>query len=132
MPRFLADESCDYAVVRALTSRGHEVLLVAELSPRADDEQVIGLALREERVLLTEDKDFGQLVHAAGFPSVGVVLLRFPTGARSEDRRNGGRFREPERRGTAGTFRRDPARKDSNERPLRRLAPRMRHRLRVA
>ena len=83
MPRFLADESCDCAVVRALTSRGHEVLLVAELSPRADDEQVIGLALREERVLLTEDKDFGQLVHAAGFPSVGVILLRFPVGARS-------------------------------------------------
>ena len=37
MLRFLADESCDYAVVRALTSLGHEVLPVAELSPRADD-----------------------------------------------------------------------------------------------
>ena len=83
MLRFLADESCDYAVVRALTSLEHEVLPVAELSPRADDETVIGLALREERVLLTEDKDFGQLVYANGLPSVGVVLLRFPAAARS-------------------------------------------------
>ena len=83
MLRFLADESCDYAVVRALTSLGHEVLSVAELSPRVDNETVIGLALREECVLLTEDKDFGQLVYANGLPSVGVVLLRFPTGARS-------------------------------------------------
>ena len=83
MLRFLADESCDSAVVRALTSLGHEVLSVAELSPRVDDETVIGLALREECVLLTEDKDFGQLVYANGLPSVGVILLRFPAGARS-------------------------------------------------
>ena len=83
MLRFLADESCDYAVVRVLTSLGHEVLPVAELSPAADDETVIGLALQEERVLLTEDKDFGQLVYATGLPSIGVILLRYPAGARS-------------------------------------------------
>ena len=49
----------------------------------ADDERVIALALRERRVLLTEDKDFGQLVFAAGSKSAGVVLIRFPAGARS-------------------------------------------------
>ena len=75
MVRFLADESCDYAVVRTSTGMGHEVLAVAELSPRADDESVIGLALRERCILLTEDKDFGQLVHASGLESTGVVLL---------------------------------------------------------
>ena len=78
MARFLADESCDYSVVRALARAGHEVLAVADLSPRADDESVIGLALREGCILLTEDKDFGQLVHASGLQSVGVILLRFP------------------------------------------------------
>ena len=81
--RFLADESCDYAVVRALRGLGHEILAVADLSPRADDDAVIGIALRERCVLLTEDKDFGQLVYANGLQSTGVVLLRFPTGARS-------------------------------------------------
>ena len=80
--RFLADESCDYAVVRTLIGLGHEVLAVADLSPRADDESVIGLALRERCVLLTEDKDFGQLVHANGLDSTGVILLRFPAGSR--------------------------------------------------
>ena len=83
MPRFLADESCDHSVVRALTRLGLDVLAVAELSPRADDETVIGLALRDGRILLTEDKDFGQLVYASGLPSPGVVLLRFPARARS-------------------------------------------------
>ena len=49
----------------------------------ADDEGVIALALREGRILLTEDKDFGQLVFAARSKSVGVVLVRFPASARS-------------------------------------------------
>ena len=83
MARILADESCDCSVVRALDRLGHEVLAVADLSPRANDESVIGLALREQCNLLTEDKDFGQLVHASGMQSVGVILLRFPAGARS-------------------------------------------------
>ena len=83
MARFLADESCDYSVVRALARAGYEVLAVADISPRANDESVVGLALREGRILLTEDKDFGQLVHASGLQSVGVILLRFPAGARS-------------------------------------------------
>jgi predicted nuclease of predicted toxin-antitoxin system len=56
---FLADESCDFAVVRALRSDGHDVVAMAEISPRAEDAFVIALAKREERVLLTEDKDFG-------------------------------------------------------------------------
>lgn len=57
--RFLADESCDLAIVRALRAAGHDVLGVAEVSQGADDELVIDLAVREERILLTEDKDFG-------------------------------------------------------------------------
>ena len=81
--RFLADESCDYAAVRALSGLGHEVLAVADLSLGADDESVIGLALEQRCVLLTEDKDFGQLVYASGMESVGVILLRFPAGVRS-------------------------------------------------
>ena len=81
--RFLADESCDYAAVRALSRLGHEVLAVADLSLGADDEAVIGLALEKRCVLLTEDKDFGQLVYATGLDSVGIILLRFPGSVRS-------------------------------------------------
>lgn len=80
--RFLADESCDFAVIAALRAARHDVLAVHEFAPGAEDLQVIGLALREERVLLTEDKDFGQLVFAHGQENPGVVLLRFPASAR--------------------------------------------------
>ena len=73
--RFLADESCDFAVVRALHATGHDVLAVAEIAPRADDAHVIRLAVSQQRVLLTEDKDFGQLVFAHGTRAHGVVLL---------------------------------------------------------
>jgi len=81
--RFLADESCDFAVVRALRAAGHDVVAVAELSRQAEDEGVIRLAIKEERILLTEDKDFGQLVYADRKTTRGILLLRFPATARS-------------------------------------------------
>jgi predicted nuclease of predicted toxin-antitoxin system len=80
---FLADESCDFTIVRALRTAGHEVIAVAEISPRAEDQEVLKLAARQKRILLTEDKDFGQLVYAQGQKTVGV-LLRFSTSARKQ------------------------------------------------
>ena len=79
---FLADESCDFGVVRALRAAGHDVVAVAELSPRADDEAVAHLAVRDDRILLTEDKDFGRLVFATTHTVGGVILIRFPGDAR--------------------------------------------------
>lgn len=79
---FLADESCDFAVVRALRAAGHDVVAIAEISPQIEDEAVIALAAKERRVLLTEDKDFGQLVYASLREANGVVLIRFPQSAR--------------------------------------------------
>ena len=38
--RFLADESCDFSVVRALRFAGHEVVAIAEVSPREEDDEV--------------------------------------------------------------------------------------------
>jgi len=80
--RFLADESCDFGVVRALRAAGHDVVALAEISPRVDDEIVIDHALHEERILITEDKDFGQLVYAHRRPSGGVLFIRFPARVR--------------------------------------------------
>ena len=82
--RFLADESCDYAVVRALRDAGHDVVAVAESNAQAPDSEVIDVAVSDARLLLTDDKDFGQLVFAHAEPSLGVVLLRYPSGARGE------------------------------------------------
>jgi predicted nuclease of predicted toxin-antitoxin system len=80
--RFLADECCDYAAVRALRSAGHEVETISELAPKAEDGQVMDLAANQGRILVTEDKDFGQLVYAAARHASGVILLRFPGNAR--------------------------------------------------
>ena len=80
--RFLADESCDFAVVRALREDGHDVLAVADAARGAKDPEVVRLARDGNRVLLTEDKDFGWYVYAAGEGGIGVMLIRFPAGSR--------------------------------------------------
>jgi predicted nuclease of predicted toxin-antitoxin system len=80
--RFLADESCDFAVVRALREDGFDVVAVSEVTHRSDDRELIEQADREKRILLTEDKDFGWLVFVSHADSAGVVLLRFPGNAR--------------------------------------------------
>jgi predicted nuclease of predicted toxin-antitoxin system len=82
--QFLADESCDAAVVRVLRNAGHDVMAVAEQSPGADDRMVIDLARRTDRILLTEDKDFGQLVFATQRHTAGILLLRYPARARHQ------------------------------------------------
>lgn len=81
--RFLADESCDFAVVRALRQAGFDVVAAGEVTTRSDDRQLINQAADESRILLTEDKDFGWLVYVSHEVSAGVVLIRFPGNARS-------------------------------------------------
>jgi predicted nuclease of predicted toxin-antitoxin system len=78
---FLADESCDFAVVRAHRAADHDVLAIRETSPGVTDDDVARQALREGRVLLTEDKDFGQLCCATSATSPGVALIRYPSDA---------------------------------------------------
>jgi len=80
--RFLADESCDFAVVRALRAEGYDVLAVSEVMRRSDDRELIDQASRERRILLTEDKDFGWLVFVSHADSAGVILIRFPGNVR--------------------------------------------------
>ena len=81
--RFLADECCDFAAIRVLRAHGHDLLAVSEFQQRSADKDVMDLALAENRILLAEDKDFGWLVFAARMDSHGVVLIRFPSRARS-------------------------------------------------
>ena len=82
--RFLADESCDFAVVRVLRREGYDVYAVSEVMQRSDDRKLIDQASREQRILLTEDKDFGWLVYVSHADSAGVILIRYPGNARQE------------------------------------------------
>ena len=79
---FLADESCDFLIVRKLRSADYDVLSVAESFPSASDQQVLEHAINSGRILLTEDKDFGEWVFAHGEKIKGVILIRFPGNAR--------------------------------------------------
>ena len=80
--RFLADESLDFAVVRSLRAARYDVFAVCESMPGAADSDLIALAAEENRILITEDKDFGWLVFASHARSAGVILVRFPGNAR--------------------------------------------------
>ncbi|MGP1678771.1 MAG: DUF5615 family PIN-like protein [Burkholderiales bacterium] len=81
--RFLADESCDFTFVRLLREAGHDVRAVAESAHGAPDDKVIVLAHGQRRILITEDKDFGQLVFAAAASTSGVIYVRYPMRYRS-------------------------------------------------
>ena len=81
--RLVADESCDFTLVVDLRAAGHDVTAITETLAGAEDDKVIALAASERRLLLTEDKDFGQLVFAVGARNAGVLLIRYPVSARS-------------------------------------------------
>ena len=76
--RFLADENLEAPVVLALRGLGHDVLEVGVRAPGIEDEEVIALARRENRILITHDKDFGELVFLQRRRVPGILLIRLP------------------------------------------------------
>lgn len=74
--RILADECCDARLVAALRHDGHDVVFVAEGFARTPDVALLDLAMRDGRLLRTENKDFGRLAFDRGPPVEGVVLVR--------------------------------------------------------
>jgi predicted nuclease of predicted toxin-antitoxin system len=74
--RWLADECIAASLVDFLRRAGHDVLYVAEHDPGSDDIEVVEQAAREARLLLTEDRDFGDLVFRHGHLAPGIVLMR--------------------------------------------------------
>jgi predicted nuclease of predicted toxin-antitoxin system len=74
--RWLADECVAAALVAALGEAGHDVLYIADFAAGLSDTEALGLARDEHRLLLTEDKDFGELVFRFRLAVPGLVLLR--------------------------------------------------------
>ena len=72
----VADESVDGPIVQTLRAEGHEVMYIAEAGPGASDDAVLAVANEHGAVLLTEDKDFGEMVFRQGKVSAGVILVR--------------------------------------------------------
>jgi predicted nuclease of predicted toxin-antitoxin system len=74
--RWLVDECVDVSIVVQLRRAGHDVVYMSDAQPRATDTEVLERAHKEDRLLLTEDKDFGELVIRQAKPVPGVILLR--------------------------------------------------------
>ena len=77
MTKLLADENVPIEAVKALKRRGVNIVSVTEFSPGLSDREVLDLANREDMILVTFDKDFGELVVREKVKVKGLILLRF-------------------------------------------------------
>ena len=77
--KFLADESLEYSIVLWLREQGYDVVAVAEDFPSVEDEKILEKAVQENRIIVTNDKDFGDLVFLNKLHHKGIILLRFRT-----------------------------------------------------
>ena len=74
--KFVADESVDFPIVERLRQDGHSVWAVVEMDSGISDDLALDHANRQNAVLLTADKDFGELVFRLKRLNLGVVLVR--------------------------------------------------------
>jgi predicted nuclease of predicted toxin-antitoxin system len=74
--RFVADENVDQPIIARLRNDGHEVHAVIEMSAGISDDEVLKQANQQGVVLLTGDKDFGELVYRDKKYNCGIVLIR--------------------------------------------------------
>jgi len=72
----VADEGVDRCIVVRLRQDGHQVWYVAETAPAMSDDAVLEVANREGALLLTADKDFGEMVFRQHRFSGGIILVR--------------------------------------------------------
>jgi predicted nuclease of predicted toxin-antitoxin system len=77
--RFLLDESVEYRLSSYLRDLGHDVTAIAHDYPSAlSDLEVLAHAQREGCILITNDRDFGELIYRLGLPHHGVIYFRLP------------------------------------------------------
>jgi len=74
--KFLTDENIGFEVIKSLRQLGFDIKSILETNRGVDDAIIISLANKENRILITTDKDFGELVYVNKFAHSGVILLR--------------------------------------------------------
>jgi predicted nuclease of predicted toxin-antitoxin system len=74
--KFLADEGIDRSIVDCLRGLGFDVFYVIEQVRSLDDDILLQIAHSETRILITRDKDFGELVYRLNKAHSGVILIR--------------------------------------------------------
>ena len=74
--KIIADEGMEARIVKSLRSEGYDIIYIAEDMFSLPDIEILQLGLNTKRVVLTKDKDFGELVFREKLPHSGVVLIR--------------------------------------------------------
>jgi predicted nuclease of predicted toxin-antitoxin system len=72
----ILDEDIERQIVEKLRKNGHHILSIAEIDPGTTDEKILEKANEQKAILMTEDKDFGEMVFRQKKVSRGVILLR--------------------------------------------------------
>jgi predicted nuclease of predicted toxin-antitoxin system len=76
--KFLLDVNVGTTIAEALTGAGHEVIRVGLLTPRKQDGDILAWAVREDRILVSYDSDFTDLIYRDGMaPPPAVLYIRF-------------------------------------------------------
>ena len=73
---FLVDVGVGKGIERYLQEEGYDTKAVRDIDPRMEDEEIIRTAVMENRMVITMDKDFGELVYHSSMEHSGVLLLR--------------------------------------------------------
>jgi predicted nuclease of predicted toxin-antitoxin system len=77
--KFLLDENVEHRIATFLTAAGHDVQIIsADYTAGLDDRTVLQRAVAEGRVLITNDRDFGELIFKEQLQHTGVIYFRLP------------------------------------------------------
>lgn len=82
--RIVSDESVDYGIVKSLREKGFDVLSITDDYSGSDDVSVLKYAVGKDSLLITEDKDFGELAYRFGYEHRGIMLIRLSDLPRKE------------------------------------------------
>ena len=74
--KFLVDVGVGKKVEQWLRDNGYDVKTVRDVNPKAKDSEILSLAVSDARMVITMDKDFGELVYNSGKSHSGVIILR--------------------------------------------------------
>jgi len=83
--KFIADVNVEKAIVDYLSDNGYDVKWVPDFNCEIVDEDLLEIANKEKRILITNDKDFGELIFLQKKLSTGIILIRIK-GQKADDK----------------------------------------------
>jgi len=75
--KFLINENVGFSILDMLQKEGHDVKSVSQFYPSFEDKVILEKATQEDRIIITNDKDFGYLIFKYKLPAVSIILFRF-------------------------------------------------------